>query len=214
MAVFVDTITAYDSESNWARKTSYPPVMPGDYMDADTGSTVYTYRSYSGGNYTIDVGYVNFNLEALDPGLTVTEAKLRLYVKAKSDSDSRYGPRAEYYTFPGSSSAADWVAQVTNPCTAPKLLSTISTDQYAELDVTDLTGITLGSVMGFRLTMYTDGTAAPSSNNGIEIVSHSGTQKPQLVITSNDDAPPDPGPGGSHQNLLMMATYINQLSGL
>lgn len=177
------TVTAYDSGSNYAQKSTWPPTTTDYVGDDDGGSTIYVSRNLSGGTYTVDTAYLLFDLSSLSGGSPVSAAKLRVYLKAKSDNDARYGIRAEVYDFGGTSDSSDWVAEVTSPVAATSLLSATAASNYIEMDLTDLTAVSALGVVGFRITMATTGTAAPSAVNTAQLGSHTDTNKPQLVVT-------------------------------
>ena len=176
------TLTANDSGSNYKQGSSYPP---GTYAgDDDGGTTIYVSRLLSGGTHTIDTAYVTFDPTSLAGGDPIDTAKLRLYITAKSDGNN-YMLAGEYYDFAGSSDVSDWAEEVTSPAFTPVDLGAISTSAYLEIDLTDLSGAITSGTIGIRLTLYpnTGQAAAPTTTNSLDITSHTGTNKPQLVVT-------------------------------
>jgi len=171
------TATANDSGSNYKQGPSWPPA---NYIgDDDGGTTIFLSKLLSGGTYTADVAYITFNGASL-PGGTVDTATLRLYFTARTDNDAIHDLMVEYYDFGGSSDSSDWVQSIASPCMTPIPLATIGTNAYLDIPLTDFTGIT-GGTIGFRIALSSAG--APSAVNSANITSHTGTNKPELVVT-------------------------------
>ena len=184
------TLTAVSSGSNYKQGSSYPP---SSYIgNDDGGSTVYVDRQKSGATFTTDTAYVRFNGAALAGQGTVASATLRLRATTKQDGDNKYSLTCEFYDFGGSSDSGDFAEEATVPVIVPVDVTGISTSAYTDIPLTDLSGITTGN-FGFRITLVSQSTAAPAGTNGLEITSHTGTNKPQLVV--------DFAAGGNDTNL-------------
>ena len=182
------TLTATSSGSNYRQGSSYPP---SSYIgNDDGGSTVWCDRQKSGATFTTDTAYVRFNGSSLSGGGTVTAATLRLWITSRQDGDNKYSLTAEFYDFGGSSDSGDFAEEVTAACVTPVDLTGISTGAYVDLVLTDVSGVSTSGNFGFRITLVSQSTAAPDGSNGVVITSHTGTNKPQLVVTQGSSTTP------------------------
>lgn len=182
------TLTATSSGSNYRQGSSYPP---SSYIgNDDGGSTVWCDRQKSGATFTTDTAYVRFNGSSLSGGGTVTAATLRLWITSRQDGDNKYSLTAEFYDFGGSSDSGDFAEEVTAACVTPVDLTGISTGAYVDLVLTDVSGVSTSGNFGFRITLVSQSTAAPAGSNGVVITSHTGTNKPELVVTQSSGTTP------------------------
>lgn len=190
------TLTATASGSNYRQGSSYPPAT---YQgNDDGGSIIYVDRQKSGATFTTDTAYLRFSGSALAGQGTPDTATLKLWITGRQDGDAKYLLTAEYYDYGGSpSDSGDFKEEVTSPCVTPVRLNLIGTGAYVSITMSDLSGITTGT-FGLRITLVSNSTAAPAGSNGVTITSHSGTNKPQLVVTTSSGGAPEeatPGPG-------------------
>jgi hypothetical protein len=125
---------------------------------------------------------MRFDTSALPDDATITSAKLRLYVTAKTNFDSR-NLVAEWY--PSSNwpiDSSDYVLSAAGTALAGADMSSITTGATNDFSLTGLSSIATTGYTGLRLLV--DG-GQPSGDNYVQIASFDNPTfpEPQLVVT-------------------------------
>jgi glucose/arabinose dehydrogenase len=175
---FSVTVSGDDGDLN-ARGSTYPPAgTPAPYT---AGVFITAGRRFAFGSYENLVTLARFDTSALPDNATVTSARLRVYVTAKSDADNRnligdwYPPShwpidANDYTLNAQGGA--FTADIT----------ALPTGGLADIPLTTTTGISTTGLSALRLLV--DG-GQPAGDNYVQMASWDNTTypEPQLVVT-------------------------------
>lgn len=158
--------------------TSYAPATG---TATTNGATIAVTRSLVGSDYTVGVGLLRFDTASIPDDADIISAKLRLYVTATGDTDSRSLSAEWYATSNWPIAANDYTSTAASDAHTGTTIASLTTSAYNELTLTALTNISKTGYTGLRL--HISGTAPTGANsvtfNGLD----NDVLTPELSVT-------------------------------
>ncbi len=187
------TITFTGASMDGMAQVEYATVY-GETQDKLFAYNAKTYpvQTQKNTGYVTTVGLFRLNTASLPDGITVSDAKLQLYVNSKVDKDNRNFV-VEYYNYGATPTTSAFTFTVSNNAHAGTDITNIPTQQYSDFTLQNLGNINLTGYTSFR--SHISGGAPTVGSNFIKFDAY-GMANPYKLLVTYNIAPTVTAPNG------------------